>query len=107
VIDIDDPAQHSNARDESGHQDSAPAWCEMCVFLGGKDAEDVVVLMDWLAVVSTLLWVPPVGVGVALRALDGWRVDVAAVLSRLVRVGGVGMYVRGCIPCSGPRGRLA
>jgi hypothetical protein len=94
VVEIDDPAQHANARDKSGHENAAPARCEVCVVLSGEDAEDVIVLVDGLAVVSALLRVPPVGVGVACCALDGRWVDVAAVLLRLVRVKCVGVCLR-------------
>jgi hypothetical protein len=52
----------------------------VCVFLSGEDAEDIVVFVHRLAVVSALLRVPPVGVGVALGAFDSWRIDVAAIL---------------------------
>jgi len=52
----------------------------MCVFLGGEDAEDVVVFVDGLAVVSSLLLVPPIRIRIALGALDWYRIFVAAIL---------------------------
>lgn len=43
----------------------------MRVGFRGEDSQDVVVLVDGLAVVAAFLRVPPFGVGVAELALDG------------------------------------
>lgn len=51
------------------------------VLVWGEHAEDIVVLVDGLAIVSPLLLVPPVGVRVAELALDRGRLDVSTVLS--------------------------
>lgn len=73
-------AEAEDAGDEGAQQHEAEARLVVGVGFGRKDAQDVVVLVDGLAVVAALLLVPPVGVGVAELALDGWGVDVAAVL---------------------------
>ncbi len=52
----------------------------MCVQLWREHAQDIVVFMDRFSKVPSLLLVPPVGVGVAELAGDGWGVDVAAIL---------------------------
>lgn len=52
----------------------------MCIILGGKHPQDVVVFMNRFSIIPTLLLVPPVGVRVAELAGYGWGVDVAAVL---------------------------
>ncbi len=50
------------------------------VFLRGKHAENVVVLMDWFAIIASLLFIPPVGIWVTELALFGGWIDVAAIL---------------------------
>lgn len=55
----------------------------MSVFFWREHAQDVVVLMDWFAVVPSLLLVPPVGVWVTKLAWYSWGVDIASVLKGL------------------------
>jgi hypothetical protein len=52
----------------------------VAVVVQRESAKDVVVLVDGLAKVAALLLVPVVAVRVAVRALLGRGVDVAAVL---------------------------
>lgn len=53
----------------------------MCVFFRRKHAEDVVVFVDWFTIVSSFLFVPPVGIWVPELALLGRWIDVTAILS--------------------------
>lgn len=53
----------------------------MGVCLSGEDTQDIIVLVDGLAVVAALLLVPPVGVRVTELALDRGRVGVLSVLT--------------------------
>lgn len=53
---------------------------EVRVFLGGEHAENVIVFMDWFTIVSSLLFIPPVGIWVTELALFGGWIDVAAIL---------------------------
>lgn len=57
----------------------------MCVLLRRKHAEDVVVFVDWFAIISSFLFVPPVGIWVPELALLGRWIDVAAILSSQYR----------------------
>jgi len=59
---------------------------EMRVFLRRKHAEDIIIFMNWLAIVSPLLFVPPVGIWIAELALFGRWIDVAAILLNLVNI---------------------
>ena len=52
----------------------------MCVLVRTKHAEDILILVNWLAEITALLLVPPVTIGVPELALDAGRIDVAAVL---------------------------
>lgn len=61
----------------------------MCVLEWREHSHDIVVLVEWLAVVTALLLVPPVGVWIAELALDGRWVDIAAVLRNIVRISSV------------------
>ncbi|KAL8933278.1 MAG: hypothetical protein Q9211_005870, partial [Gyalolechia sp. 1 TL-2023] len=69
-----------NSRHEASQQQEPSAGGEMRVFVGGEDAEDVVIFVDGFPEVAPFLLVPPVGVGVAELALLGRRLDVAAIL---------------------------
>lgn len=54
---------------------------KVCVFLQRKHAKDIVVFMNWFAIVPSLLFIPPVGIWITELALL-WRwVDVTAILS--------------------------
>ena len=67
----------------------------MGILVWREDAEDVVVLVDGLAVVAHFLLVPPIGVGVAKLALE-WKgrgeggIGIAAIL-RVTGGGGVSL----------------
>lgn len=52
----------------------------MSVLLGTENTKNIVVLVDWLAKVTSFLLIPPVGVGVAELAFHGRRVGVVSVL---------------------------
>ena len=80
VREIDGGEERSERGNEAADQEEGLARGGMGVLLEGEDAEDVVVLMDGLAVVAALLLVPPVGVRVAELTLLARRVNVAAVL---------------------------
>jgi len=75
----------SDGRMETYNKHTTPAGREVRVSLGRENSEDVVVLVDNLAVVAAFLRVPPVGVGITELALDGKgrgqvRVRVVAIL---------------------------
>ena len=72
----------------------------MRVRVRGKNAQDVVVFVDGLAVVAAFLLVPPVGVGVAELALYGRWIGVISVLILIVMVRAAVWLVGG----SGERG---
>ena len=65
---------------EGAEKDPAPAGGEVGVLLWREDGKNVVVLVEGFAVVAALLLVPPIAVRIAELALDGRRVDVAAIL---------------------------
>ena len=74
-----------NSCDKCAEQYGAPAGGKVVVRLGGKDTEDIVVLVDRLAIVAAFLLVPPVAVGITKSALLGWWVGVCTVLRRGTR----------------------
>lgn len=51
-------------------QYSPPARREVRVVLRGKDTKNIVILVNCLAIVSPLDWVPPVAIRVAMLSLD-------------------------------------
>lgn len=57
--------------DSTYHKHSTPTSGEVCVGLCAEDAQNVVVLVDCLTVVTALLRVPPVCVWVTELALYG------------------------------------
>ena len=52
----------------------------MSVLFGTENTKNIVVLVDWLAEVTSFLFIPPVGVGIPELAFHGWRVGVVSVL---------------------------
>lgn len=52
----------------------------MSVLLRAEHTENIVILMHWLAKVTSFLLIPPVGVGVAELALHGRRVGIVSIL---------------------------
>lgn len=54
----------------------------MGVLLRAENAQDIIVFMNRLSKVTSLLLIPPLGIGVAELALDSGRVGVVSVLRR-------------------------
>jgi hypothetical protein len=52
----------------------------MCIFVKGHNAENIVVLVNRLAEVTSLLFIPPVAIGITMLAILAWRVYVATIL---------------------------
>lgn len=63
--------EHTHSAHEASNQDTTPTRLEVRVLLWSEDSEDVVVFVQWFAVVATFLLVPPVAVGVAELTFDG------------------------------------
>lgn len=77
---VHDTAQSEYRGHEGTEQNSAPTRLEVGVLLWGEHTQDIVILVDRLAVVASLLLVPPVAVRITELALHRGRVDIAAVL---------------------------
>lgn len=54
----------------------------MSVLLRAENAQDIIVLVNGLSKVTPLLFIPPLGIGVAELAFDRGRVGVVSVLQR-------------------------
>jgi len=73
-------SQTEHTDDKCSEQHSTPSRREVGVLFRSEDSKNIVIFVDWFAVVTSLLLVPPVAVGVTELSLDGGRVDVPAIL---------------------------
>lgn len=80
VVEVHDAGDAEEDSNEGANHDQAGAGGGPGVLPGGEDAQQIVILVDGLAKVSSLLGIPPVAVGVTELSLDCGRVDVATVL---------------------------
>jgi hypothetical protein len=77
---IDNTTETEHRGNKAADLKECHARGSMCVFFWRKHSEDIVVFMYWLAIVTTLLLVPPICGRVAELTLDRWWIDVASVL---------------------------
>lgn len=80
IFHIDDSADPQKNGDEGANHDQTRTSLGPCVVVRGEDSENIVILVDGLAKVSSLLGVPPVGIWISVLALDTGRINVAAIL---------------------------
>lgn len=80
IVEVDESGDTEEGSDKGANHDEAGARRGPGVLPGRKDAEHIVVLVDGLTKVSSLLGIPPLGVGITVLSLDARGVDVAAVL---------------------------
>lgn len=83
---MNDSHKTEDSGDEAADLEDSDAWSGVGVLEWGEHSQNIVVFMKWLAVVTTLLLVPPVGVWIAELALNSRWVDIAAVLRNIVRI---------------------
>lgn len=80
VVEVDQAADSTESSNESSNHGEARTGCCPGVFVRREHAEHIVVFVDGFTEVSTLLGIPPVGVGVAELTLNSGRVNVTTVL---------------------------
>lgn len=86
---MDDSHKTEDSGDEAANLKDSDARSGVSVLKWSEHSQDIVVLVKWLAVVTTLLLIPPVGVWIAELALNSRWVDIAAVLRNIVRISSV------------------
>ena len=80
IVEIDNTSNAKERCDESANHDQAWTGRSPSVLPRRKHAENIVVFVYRFTKVSSLLGIPPVGVGITELSLDSRGVDVAAIL---------------------------
>lgn len=86
VVELGDSAEAEDTDNETAHEDKSPAGLEVVIVVERQGSENIMILVNRLAVVAPVLLVEPVAVGITLRSQLGRGVDVATILHQLAPV---------------------